>query len=304
MAYTGEMRPPASLIDALTADATAPALRELDRANELTSMIPELEAGRGFGQPERHYYDVLDHNLAAVAAADAVLGDGADGSEFRDELAWIDLDESFSPEIEGLPMKALVKLGCLVHDVAKPLTAITGDDGRLRFPRHGPRGGELMAERLPRLGFGPEATRFVSKLVRYHLRPGELVKAWPPTDRAVHRFVTDMDGHALPLMVVNLADGMATRGPGYTRESYRRHCGFVNYLLARAWAVNETEEPPLVTGDDLIAELNLESGRLLGAVLTSVRRAQFEGVISGRDEALSMARITLARLQAGGGQVG
>ena len=105
---------------------------------------------------------------------------------------------------------------------------------------------------------------------------------------------------AVTLMLVNLADGWATRGPGYTRENFRRHCGFVNYVTARAWAVmDEGEgEAPLITGEDLLRELDLEGGRLLGAVLTSVRRAQSEGAITNRDEALALAGELLASMRA------
>jgi len=100
-------------------------------------------------------------------------------------------------------------------------------------------------------------------------------------------------------MLVNLADGWATRGPGYTREHFQRHCGFVNYVSARAWAVmDDGEEAPLITGEDLIRELDLEGGRLLGAVLTSVRRAQSEGAITNRDEALALAGELLASMRA------
>lgn len=288
---------PATLLDALIEHPAHAGLRELDLEGELTALIPELEAGRGFKQPELHFYDVLDHNLAAVAALDAALGAGDDGAELREGLAWIDVDASLSGDIDEVPVVALVRLAALLHDVAKPSTAVF-EDGRLRFPRHGPRGAELMSERLPALGFGPAATRFVSKLIRYHLRPGELIRNWPVTDRAVRRFVADLEGHVLPLMLVNLADGMATRGPGYTRENFRRHVTFVNYVAARAWAANEEGEPPLVTGDDLISELDLPGGRLLGAVLTSVRRAQLEGAVSTKPEALALARSVLETLKA------
>lgn len=287
----------AGLFHALEQTPCLPALRDLDASGDLTRLIPELEQGRGFKQPELHYFDVLQHNFAAVGALDLVMTPGADNLELREALAWVDLDATLDREVDGVPLTSLVRLGCLLHDVAKPDTA-TMVDGRLRFPRHGPRGAELMLDRLPRLGFGPEATFLVSKLIRYHLRPGELVRTWPPTDRAVRKFVADLDGHVLPLMLVNLCDGMATKGPGYTREGYRRHCNFVNYVVARAWAASEEGEPPLVTGDDLIAELELSGGRLLGAVLTSVRRAQHEGTISDRHEALALARSVLASLQA------
>lgn len=290
------MGPDRSLLEALTGPHVVPSLRALDAGGTLTQLIPELEAGRGFQQPELHFYDVLDHNLAAVAALEAVIGDGPDGREFREHLAWVDIDESLSREIDGIPLLALTRLGCLLHDVAKPATA-TMVDGRLRFPRHGPVGAELMADRLALLGFGEDSRRFVCAMIRYHLRPGELVRAWPPSDHAVRRFVTALEGHVLPLMLVNIADGMATRGPRYTRENYRRHCSFVNYVVSRAVSVMQDDRgESLITGDDLIADLHLSGGRLLGAVLTSVRRAHAEGVITTRDEALAYARAALARL--------
>lgn len=286
----------AGLLDALALNDGGLALRDLDRSGDLVALIPELEAGRGFAQPELHFYDVLDHNLAAVSAFDAATGAGADGAELRAAAAWVDLDESLSRGVSRYPLRSLARLACLLHDVAKPHTA-TYVEGRLRFPRHGPRGAEMMSERLSALGFDAESTAFVCKLIRYHLRPGELIRNWPPSDRAVRRFVADLDGHVLPLMLVNLSDGMATRGPGYTRENFRRHINFVNYVLARAWgAMEEVDEASLVNGDDLIAELDLGSGRLLGAILTSLRRAQSEGAITDRDEALAYARSVLATL--------
>jgi hypothetical protein len=44
--------------------------------------------------------------------------------------------------------------------------------------------------------------------------------------------------------------------------------------------------------------LDLPSGRLLGAVLASVRQAEAEGAIATRDEALEMARRELSALKA------
>ena len=276
----------------------AGALRALDASGELVTYIPELNAGRGFAQPLLHHYDVLQHNLAAVEALDRIAGETPYGLELRDTLAWYDTAAVFARVLDGIPLLALLRLACLVHDVAKPHTATT-IDGRLRFPRHGPTGAEMMAVRLPTLGMGPEAVSFVTRLVRYHLRPAELVRAWPPTDRAVRRFARDLDGEVLPLMLLQMADGMATRGPAYTDEHFHRHCQFLNYVVAHAHEVTVQPEPPLLTGEDLVTELGLAGGRLLGAVLTSIRQAQYTRAITTRAEALDLARRTLAALTAG-----
>jgi hypothetical protein len=290
------MTPFAELVDALGGRDPAGALRDLDARRRLTAIIPPLEAGRGFEQPDLHHYTVLDHNLAAVAALEAATGLGEDGRDLRGVLSWLDFDEALEREIDGLPVRTLLRLSVLVHDISKPETA-TVIDGRLRFPRHGPRGAEVLRELLPALGFRAAQTDFVARMVRYHLRPGELVRNWPPTDHAIRRFVHDLDGHVLPLMLVNLADGMATRGPRYTRENYRRHGGLVNYVVARAWAVTEADDPPLVTGEQLMTTLDLEGGRLLGAVLTSVREAQTKGLVRTAEEAHALARETLAEMR-------
>lgn len=288
---------PSDLGAALAAPNPGRALRALDATGRLAALIPELEAGRGFAQPDLHYYTVLDHNLATVDAVAEATGPGAAGQELRAALGWLDLDESLERRLDGRPIIELLRLAALLHDVAKPMTAVHLD-GRLRFPRHGPAGAELMAARLPQIGLEPGGVDFLARLVRNHLRPAMLVRPWPPTDRAVRRFVADLDGHVLPLMLLNLADGWATRGPRYTRENFRRHLEFVNLIVGRCIGLHTEEDRPLITGDDLIAELDLSGGRLLGAALTSIRRAQDEGSIATREEALALARSLLPDLAA------
>lgn len=106
--------------------------------------------------------------------------------------------EWLAREIDGRPILHLLRLACLTHDVAKPRTAVERD-GRLRFPRHGPAGAELLAGRLAALGFAPASTAFVTDMVREHLRPGEFARSWPPGDPALRRFARDVAGQTLPL---------------------------------------------------------------------------------------------------------
>ncbi|MFN0096706.1 MAG: HD domain-containing protein [Dehalococcoidia bacterium] len=286
----------AELMDGLRSPEPVAAIREFDRMGSLTTWIPELEAGRGFKQPEKHYYDVMQHNIAALQAFEDATGDNEHARELREVLGWLDFDDSLEREIDGLSVRNLIRLACLLHDVSKPETA-TIVEGELKFPRHGPTGAARMHERLPDLGFTFNQTDFVARMIRYHLRPGELIKAWPPTDHAMRRFVADLDGHVLPVMLVNLSDGWATRGPGYSHQNYRIHCGLVNYVTARAWAVSQEGEPPFVTGEDLIERFDLESGRLLGAVLTSVRQAQLAGSIRDKEQGVALAREILEDLR-------
>lgn len=238
----------APLLDALTSDGSAARhLRALDDAGTLTGIIPELEAGRGFQQPELHYYTVLDHNLATVDALDSILTPGDANSELRAALGWLDFDATLDGSFGGVPIVTLLRLSCLLHDVAKPATSVE-IDGRQRFPRHGPTGADMMQPRLTTAGLGAEATDLVCRMIRYHLRPRDLIHNGPASDRAFRRFAADLHGHVLPLMLLNLCDGMAVRGPGYTRDNFRRHATLVNYVVARCYGVTVDEWRPRIAG--------------------------------------------------------
>ena len=209
----------------------------------------------------------------------------------------IGVGEWLQREIDGRPLMHLLRLSCLVHDIAKPRTAEVRE-GRLRFPRHGPVGAELLEGRLAALGFERESIDFVTTMVRYHLRPGEFARSWPPSDRALRRFARDLDGQTLPLLLLQLADGMATRGPAYRREHFERHIAFLGHIVTRTAEALREEEPALLDGEELMRELGLPSGPLLGAVLTSVREAQLAGEVDDRATALALARRSLERLNA------
>ncbi len=289
------MEPDRGILAALSGHDAADALRDLDARGALTEAIPELEAARGFEQPALHHYDVLGHSIATVAAFDEATGAGSRGQYLRETTDWFDLGASLATSVDGVPLMTLLRLACLVHDVAKPATA-TMMDGRLRFPRHGQEGERMMRARLPELGLGPDATDLVARLIREHLRPAELVRNHPATDRAFRKLSADARGHVAGLMLLHLSDGWGTRGPGYTWEQFERHCTFLNYVVARAWLVTRPGPAPLVNGEDLMREPGMDSGRLLGAVLTSIHRAQLAGDITSRDEALAMARDAMHHL--------
>lgn len=292
------MTPPRDLLEAIARDGAEARLRALDEDGTLTSgLLPELEEGRGFEQPALHHYTVLEHNLVAVGALDRALGEGVEGVRMPDPSPEIAVTEWLGREIDGRPLRHLLRLSCLVHDIAKPRTAVVRE-GKLRFPRHGPVGAKLLEGRLAALGFEPASIEFVTTMVRYHLRPGEFARSWPPTDRALRRFARDLDGQTLPLLLLQLADGMATRGPAYRREHFERHIAFLGHIVTRAAEALREEEPALVDGEELMRELGLSSGRLLGAVLTSVREAQLAGEVDDRAAALALARQSLERLTA------
>jgi hypothetical protein len=74
----------------------------------------------------------------------------------------------------------------------------------------------------------------------------------------------------------------------------------VHYILTKRFHEEESISPPkLIGGDELMAELNLSPGSLIGRLLETLREAQAAGEISNREEALALARSSLAKETSG-----
>ncbi len=81
-------------------------------------------------------------------------------------------------------------------------------------------------------------------------------------------------------------------------SGWRHHVALVNYILTKRFQEEEVTSPArLLGGDELMAELNLSPGPLIGRLLETVREAQAAGEISTREEALKLARAALADAQ-------
>ena len=120
------------LFEALHSRDSEIGLRKMDEIGTLTEIIPELETGRGFIQPTIHYYDVLNHNLCTVGAFDRLLKQNEWSNIFRKITNWDVISAMLGEKIDGLSIEVLVRLGCLLHDVGKPDSAIE-KNGRIDF---------------------------------------------------------------------------------------------------------------------------------------------------------------------------
>ena len=289
----------------LATPRAAASLAQLDALGLLERLLPEVAACRGVSQPKEHYWDVFQHSIETVAALDFMLADGEPpdrrhGAMWRElwgQLAWLpDLRAHFQEEtVEGRTRTALLKLAGLLHDIAKPETKAPDKTGRIRFFGHAEIGAEKAAAVLRRLRFSGAETRLVSLIIEDHLRPGQLSSVGPPTRRALYRFFRDTGDAAVDILFITLADSLAARGPRLRVATWRRHVAYISYVLARHYLDRPPAVPPrLLTGDDLMAELGIGPGPLVGRLLAAVEEARATGEIASRDEALALARSLAA----------
>ena len=291
----------------------AAAMRALDQLGLLRTLAPELLALKGLSQPaDKHALDGWEHTLAMVERLDQllrVLGPMHD-PEFAADLtlglAAVKLGRyrqalaaHLQQRLDGdRPLRWLLMLCALLHDVGKPLTWSQAPDGGIHFYGHEARGAELAAQRMTELRFSNEEIRRARLVIGHHLRPMHLAHSYASvvSRRAVYRYFRDLGDAGVDLAVMALGDYLAHfagQPPAAERWEHRLD---ISAQLLNAYFEQRAErvEPPsLVTGRDLMDALGLAPGPLLGELLEAVREAQAAGDVTDKDGALAYARQRL-----------
>jgi poly(A) polymerase len=282
----------------------AAGLRLADELGLLEQLLPEFTATRGEEQPPEHYWDVFEHSLGTVAALDVLLAPEAPADRHWAPLwrhLWAEMKEVPDAEKhfgeEASPdhgRSGLLKLGGLLHDIAKPETRTIDENGRMRFFGHAREGASKVGPILRRLRFSGAEVRLVEAMVREHLRPLQIAKDGPPSRRALFRYFRDCGDAAVDVLFLSLADHLATVGPRLEWAGWRRHVAVIKHILMQRFADETLAAPPrLLTGHDLMDALGLSPGPLVGRLLAAVEDAQGAGEVRSREEALNLARREL-----------
>ena len=275
-------------------------LRYLDKLGLLLHLIPELADGKGVEQPTMHFWDVFEHSLRTVSAIEFLLRE-SDWEYSNDAMLpaapWSDaIERHLSEEVSGgSNHKVLLKLAGLLHDIAKPATKSIDDTGRARFLGHTKQGAEMAANIMARLRFSNRETSLVENLVYNHLRPAQMTDGELPTRRAIYRYFRDTGDGGIDILLLALADYLASRGPLVSMEEWQRHCRLMNYILEEHDKQQDEILPvKLIDGDDIMGTFGLTPGSLIGKLLAVVNEAHASGELSTREEALALVQRELS----------
>jgi poly(A) polymerase len=276
-------------------------VRYLDDLGLLCKIIPEIEAMKGVKQPKEHYWDVFDHSIESVAALEYILREsdwvyGRGG--ILEAIPWqSEIQQHFNEEmVGGSNRSTLLKLGMLLHDIAKPKDRTVEESGRIRFLGHTKDGAAAAAAILGRLRFSNGEINYVEKLVYHHLHPAQMSQDGMPTHRAIYRYFRDTEGAGIDIIYLALADYLAVAGPRVDMDEWHMQIEQVRYIID-VHNKQESEILPvrLLTGDDLISEFRLHPGKDIGRLLRLVREAQAAGEIATREDALRYVRNEMDR---------
>lgn len=296
----------------LDAPQPSASIRLLDRLGVLPYILPELPALQGVTQSAPHVRDVWDHTLDVVQRFQAVLSvlalppdpDSCANlalglismrlGRYREQI-----QAHLNTPLNGdRPLRPLLLLAALYHDIAKPQTRRVEEGGRIRFFEHELLGAQIIAARAQALHVSNDEIERLRLIVRHHMRPHLLGQEGAlPSRRAIYRFFRDTGAAGVDICLLSLADTLATYGPTLPPQVWGSEIDVVRALLEAWWEQpHEIVSPPvLVNGNELMQAFHLQPGPRIGLLMEAIREAQANGEVSSREQALELAQRMLAR---------
>ncbi|MDO8626312.1 MAG: HD domain-containing protein [Candidatus Magasanikbacteria bacterium] len=215
---------------------------------------------------------LLDVCLPEVAALDGV--EDIYGHQHKNNLIHsfkvVDNIATESPKI-------WLRLAGLLHDIGKPGTKKFLPKIGWSFHAHEHLGKKMVLAIAKRLRFSTDLTKYLTKLIRWHLQPIALMDKGI-TDSAVRRLVVTM-GELLDDLLI-LGKGDITTGNPYKKTQRLK-----NYDILRAKIADLLERDKLRSfqspfrGDEIMAAARLKPGPTVGKIKNAIEEAILEGII-------------------------
>ena len=294
------------------------AIRALEMLGVLPHLLPELPVMKGVEQSEPHIYNVWEHTLSVLGYLETIIaalriGYSAEDTNdmftglltlrigrFREQFA-----EHFEKSLNtDRSVRAALFFAALYHDVQKPATKSMDETGRIRFLDHDTQGAEVASQRGREFNLSNDEIERIENVVRHHMRfhfftsrlEGDKKE---PSRKAIYRFFRDTGEAGIDLVLLGLADLRGAAGHTLSQETWVAALDIARNLLENYWEKpQETVAPPrLLDGNELMKELNIQPGRIIGQLLEAIREGQATGKISTREDAMVFARDEMSRLE-------
>ena len=294
------------------------AMRALEMLGVFPYLLPELPALKGVEQSPPHIQDVWEHTLSVLGYLEGILATlapsyNADNTNdlftglltlrigrFREQFAR-HLSQSLNTDRS---VRAALFFAALYHDVQKPATKSMDESFRIRFFDHEIKGAGVVEERARAFNLSNSEVERVKLIVQHHMRFHSftsrlLEEKKEPSRKAIYRFFRDTGEAGIDLVLLGLADLRGTQGSTLSQETWAAALDVARILLENYWEKpQETVAPPrLLDGNELMAELELKPGRMVGQLLEAIREGQATGKVADRDQALKFAREQLRNLE-------
>ena len=237
------------LLRILAAQFASDAILVLKATGLLSLIVPEFDAAFDTPQksPKRHHiYDVGTHSVMAL---------------------------KYCPSPDPI-----VKLATLLHDIGKPKTFHKDDTGLITFYNHEVAGTRIVRKIVERLRLSKKQTDLVLTLVRWH----QFSVDERQTDAALRRFIRRVGKENLDAMLaLRIGDRL---GGGALETSWRLE--LYKKRLVEVQKQPFTVHDLLVNGHDVMGELGVKPGPIIGNVLDQLFAEVEAGTLTNEREAL------------------
>jgi len=273
---------------------SASILRMLAEDSLLGELFPESEPTQSLRQNDFCHQDAWQHSISALEALELFLLRpqellGRYGQEATAVLA---------QRIAGeRTRQTMLKFAALLQDIGKSRCRSLNNNGAIHFYGHEAAGARMAGSLCARLRFSNKEIDFVSEIVRQHMRPIHLLNQTGTSQRALARFFRLGPELFWPLLLLLGSNHMAARGPQSPSGTIQplRQCisGWLDFYYEQLKP--REMEPPLLNGRQLMEDLHLSPGPIVGKLLHNLADLQWEGRITSRDEALKHATQLLEK---------
>ena len=293
-------------------------LRGLDIVGALGYILPELIDLKSVPASPPHINDAFTHTLDAVqrllqiSQALSLQHDPETSANWAMGLISMQIgryrqqlhEHLAVSEVPGRSLIGVLLFAALHHDIVKPAARTIDERGGVHFKKHEILGAQTAFQRAKQLRLSNSECERITIVVKNHMRPLFLAQTGESLSRrSTYRFFQATGEAGVDICLLSLADTLATYGPSLPQATWTRQLGVVRALLEAWWERQEEVVFPinLINGNELMEELDLKPGPLIGLVLNAVREAQASGEIHTRLQALDFAKKYILDSQLRGG---
>lgn len=251
-------------------------------------IFPEIKSLRGVEQGLFHHLDVWDHSLESLAQLEKLLRvlPKKISVEYAEKV-----NVYLAEEICGQRSRLwLLKVACLMHDIAKPQTRFVSEDNRVHFYTHEKQGAQIVRRIGKSLKLSRKEVDILSGIVLYHLRAGQLVNRIP-SKRSKFRFLKDTADNAVCILLLTIADRWAMQGSLSKSKNFVFHENELLKMIEGFFKEQNivNKKPRFLNGDEVMSLLGLSKGPLVGRILAHIEEAQAIESIRNKQQAENLA---------------
>lgn len=259
------------------------ALKVIHALGLLQMILPEIKSLAVKNLPEPHIFDGFKQaietveNMVGIMDTISYRRSDSTAASFAYGMLAMQLDRYRSELNEHLAMTypnershtALLVLAGLLHRVDDAVSVIANVADELRLSN-------------------PEKKYLVA--MTRHYAATQTLDYQSPLD--VHRFWYPLQDKGVDAILLGLADYLAIYGNELKQDDWliQVERAFMLFFAYFSQYDSVVSPPPLLNGNDLMDNLGLEGGRIIGEILTYLREGQVVGEITTREQAFEMAK--------------